>query len=213
MDVQMPVMSGLEATQAIRVRERTTGGHVPIVAMTAHAMTGARDRYLAAGMDDYIPKPLERDHFLKTVAKWAGVANPPSAPDADTPSLASAAPSEEPDPPVFDDTSLANLARDVPAEELRSLVETYLAGAAELMTQAESSAAVQDLAALAQVAHNLVSTSGNFGARRVQALARRLEGVCKAGDAKEAAALLPRVRVASEQAWAAIRGRFLAGAA
>ena len=67
MDVQMPVMSGLEATAAIRSRERTTGAHVPIVAMTAHAMTGDRERCLEAGMDAYVSKPLRPDELLATV--------------------------------------------------------------------------------------------------------------------------------------------------
>ena len=58
MDVQMPTMSGFDATRAIREAEGTTGVHVPIVAMTAHAMSGDRDRCLEAGMDDYVTKPV-----------------------------------------------------------------------------------------------------------------------------------------------------------
>ena len=58
MDVQMPEMNGFEATTAIRATEAASGDHTPIVAMTAHAMTGDRERCLTGGMDDYIPKPI-----------------------------------------------------------------------------------------------------------------------------------------------------------
>ncbi len=67
MDVQMPQMSGLEATAAIREGERRTGRHIPIVALTAHALQGDRERCLEAGMDAYVAKPLGPQELLDTV--------------------------------------------------------------------------------------------------------------------------------------------------
>ena len=71
MDVQMPEMDGYEATKAIRDRELNTGSHIPIVAMTAHAMQGDRERCLTAGMDDYIAKPIHPKGLLEMVAQYA----------------------------------------------------------------------------------------------------------------------------------------------
>jgi signal transduction histidine kinase/CheY-like chemotaxis protein len=70
MDIQMPDMDGYEATDDIRTRERNTGGHVPIVAMTAHAMQGDRERCLSAGMDDYIAKPIHLKDLLEMVERY-----------------------------------------------------------------------------------------------------------------------------------------------
>ena len=68
MDVEMPEMDGLEATAVIRVQEKQTGEHIPIVAMTAHAMKGDRERCLEAGMDEYVSKPIRAQQLFETLA-------------------------------------------------------------------------------------------------------------------------------------------------
>jgi len=73
MDIQMPEMDGFEATRRIRAHERDTGGHVPIVAITAHAMPGDRERCLAAGMDEYVTKPIRLADLDRLLARLGHV--------------------------------------------------------------------------------------------------------------------------------------------
>src|SRR5207253_3371126 len=72
MDVQMPEMDGIETTAAIRQKEKVTGAHIPIIAMTAHAMKGDRERCLDAGMDGYVPKPIRLQELFEVIQALAG---------------------------------------------------------------------------------------------------------------------------------------------
>jgi CheY-like chemotaxis protein len=70
MDVQMPEMDGMQATHALRDEEQRTGRHQVVIAMTAHALEGDRERFLEAGMDDYIAKPVRADELYAALARW-----------------------------------------------------------------------------------------------------------------------------------------------
>jgi len=72
MDIQMPRMDGFEATAAIREREKVTGGHIPIVAMTAHALIGDQERCMASGMDGYVSKPIRTSELFATIERMLG---------------------------------------------------------------------------------------------------------------------------------------------
>ncbi len=151
MDVQMPEMDGLEATAAIRRAEAQTGGHVSIIAMTAHAMKGDRDRFLAAGMDGYVAKPV-RPHELYAAVEGA-----------------------EADLPFEWDAALENVGGD--EDLLRELAELFFAECPKLMQQIREHIAGADGPELRRAAHTLKGSAGVFGAEAVAKAAHRLEEI------------------------------------
>ncbi len=192
MDVQMPVMDGLQATRRIRELEGGSS-RTPVVALTANAMRSDQDACLAAGMDDFVPKPLDPDGFLRVVGRFV-TGQAASAADAGARDRTAVLPD-------LDDAQLDGLTRLMPPARLRAIIETFLAAAQGRMRRIEACARDDDMTGLAREAHDLKGVSGNFGARRLQHLAERLEGAAKVGDTAQAGPLVDEVRRASITAW------------
>jgi two-component system, sensor histidine kinase and response regulator len=164
MDVQMPEMDGFEATAAIRAREAATGAHTPIIAMTAHALKGDRDRCLEAGMDAYVSKPLRPQELFEVLEALATATD-----------LAGPAPAgPEPEPAAFD--MAAALERvDGDAELLKELAGLFLGECPQRMAEIRQAIDQRDASKLHQAAHTLGGSVGNFGARAATLAAQRLE--------------------------------------
>ncbi len=181
MDVQMPVLDGLNATREIRLLEGEVG-QLPIIAMTANAMKGDREACLEAGMNDYVSKPFEAAQFARTVERWLG--------------LSRLAGDEAAADQLLDRQHLQALAKMMPAGRINLVLQTYLEGDLARRQSIESLAATAELGELAQEAHDLKSMCGNIGARRLQAVAEDLEAGCRRLDlahARTAAARLPAI--------------------
>jgi PAS domain S-box-containing protein len=182
MDVQMPEIGGFEATAAIRRGERDTGDHLPIIAMTAHAMTGDRQRCLEAGMDAYVAKPIQASELIEVIERTV------PAP------AATAAPDHRPPPGLIDwDRALKGAGGD--REILRDLVAVFLTTCPEWLTELWRAVNHKDAAELRRLGHTIKGAMGLFGARTALAAAERVEVMGRQGnlaDAGEACTALER---------------------
>jgi CheY-like chemotaxis protein len=173
MDVQMPEMDGLEATTLIRARERKTGKHVPIVAMTAHAMQGDRETCLAAGMDGYISKPIRAVKFFETLdAVLNGSGD--SSPEPD---------SEMPAGPMNWSKAMEVVQGD--RGLLKEIVETFLDECPQRLIDLRDSIRDGDHGLLQRAAHTLKGSMRYFGAAKAYDLADELESMGREGTVPE----------------------------
>jgi CheY-like chemotaxis protein len=185
MDVQMPEMDGLEATRAIRERQKDKTrypGYKPsiiIVAMTANAMAGDREKCIAAGMDDYLSKPVRPEDVRRIIERWASAAvmpdpSPTVAQTATATRSVEEKPKESNEPPPVNMERLLDFTNGNP-DDLRELIALYLKQTNEQVDQLQAAVQGANAAEVRRLAHSCAGASATCGMVRIVPLLRELE--------------------------------------
>jgi two-component system, sensor histidine kinase and response regulator len=184
MDCQMPVMDGLTATGEIRRREQTSGAaRVPIIALTANAMEGDRERCLAAGMDDFLSKPFTQQQLATLLRRWLALRALPEAERRDLSRV-----------PLIDSGVLRNIAALAKPALLNSMIDLYLQHSPSLIGAIETAAANMQGEALSQAVHTLKSSTSNLGGTRLAMVAKECETLVREGGITQVAPLVSKIR-------------------
>jgi CheY-like chemotaxis protein len=200
MDVMMPEMDGLEATRVIRERQRDRArfpnykSPIVIVAMTASAMPGDREKCLAAGMDDYLAKPVRPEDIRATVERWgapAGFSAPPSAASGALPATVQASNAAADEPAVNMDR-LMEFTEGNP-ENLRELVNLYLDQTAGQLEQLQVAVRANQSQEARRIAHSCAGASATCGVTKIVPLLRELERQGQQGRLTSGAELMDQI--------------------
>jgi hypothetical protein len=217
MDLAMPEMDGLEATGCIRALPGKRG-RIPIIAMTANVLADDRQRCLDGGMDDYLPKPIDRRRLYETLVRWldssattSSSGLPPSAvtdsaiaADAHVPAPAGAGTAA----PVLDEDAITALERDLSPELMPSVVQTFLDEAAERIEAIRLAVAEGDAAAAGEQGHALKGSAATFGALALRDVAYAIERAGRGGAQDAVVQELDALRASGHAAIAALRTRY-----
>lgn len=204
MDVSMPEMDGIEATKRIRKLAEPFAS-VPIIALTANAIAGDRERFIAAGMNDYLTKPIRRATIETRLARLAGelhrkgtAAVPPAAPAPAT---------SRTEPSLVDLGELQRLAQETAPEVVPLVVEQFITEARGRLEEIKAAHAAADTEALDKAAHALAGACASVGALSLRSAAKEIELMCRSnGDAArgEAGGLVPRLAPMLDETTAAL---------
>jgi two-component system sensor histidine kinase/response regulator len=183
MDCQMPVMDGLAATGEIRRREQTTGApRVPIIALTANAMEGDRERCLDAGMDDFLSKPFSQQQLATLLRRWLALRALPVTERRDLSRI-----------PLIDPGVLRNIAALAKPTLLNSMIDLYLQHSPGLIAAIETAAANMQTEVLTHAVHTLKSSTSNLGGTRLAMVAKDCEALVREGGITQVAPIVGRI--------------------
>jgi two-component system, sensor histidine kinase and response regulator len=192
MDVQMPEMDGYEATAEIRRREESEDGHdgrhTPVIAMTANAMQGDREKALDAGMDDYVSKPVKVEELDAVLERWLLQGEEKVEPDTSALGNRPVVPDGSVDHSVL--KSLRELQEEGEPDVLKELIELFLEDLPPQFKALQEAEEREDAQSVERTAHTLKGSSSNLGAVRMAAICAELEEIGRSGDLATAPALI-----------------------
>jgi CheY-like chemotaxis protein/HPt (histidine-containing phosphotransfer) domain-containing protein len=192
MDVQMPEMDGHEATTEIRRREAGLARRTPIIAMTANAMQGDRERALAAGMDDYVSKPVKPEELEAALERWIPQEEKESASMSVAEVEGSSVTPEVTEDPL-ERAAIDNLLELGGSGLLSELAETFSGDTRSALSALREAAAASEARSVESIAHSLKGSSGSMGAQRMSAICAELQDVGASGDLPSVPGLLERL--------------------
>jgi signal transduction histidine kinase/CheY-like chemotaxis protein len=209
MDVQMPEMDGFQVTAAIREKEGGTGRHLPIIALTAHAMRGDRERCLSAGMNAYLTKPIRADDLFRTLEECVHAEADGSAPSRDP--ARAADPTSSINQHTLD--GLRALEMTGQGTFLNDIIRAYLTSAPERFAALQSAAEAGDAKEFQRHAHSYRGISGTLGADRLVGLCQTAETLAATGFVDEIAPLLNGLAKEFDVVRGALESELVAGPA
>lgn len=201
MDINMPVMDGVTATAAIRAFDGSKS-EVPIIALTANAIKGDRERFLASGFDDYLAKPMDRALLGSMLEKWRKNS---AAPNDE--SLTETA-EEAAETPILDGTVINDWKSFLGPEKFSELALTQQDVAKETLRELRAARADEAFDRIGELAHSLKGSSGSIGLAKVHHLSRDLEQACKNGTEEQALELLAALEPAIDEAIEALEAEY-----